>query len=276
MGKGPGLFSDIGKKSRDLLNKDYNFDHKFSFTSRTSGGVGFTCTGIKKGELLLGDINAELKNNDIKAEFKVDARSNISSTVTIDEIAPGLKTILSFSIPDQRSGKVELQYLHPHAGISTSIGLTATPIASFSGVIGTGNFAVGGEVAFDTASRNIVKYNAGLNYSKPDFVTSLTLTDRCDTVKASYSHSASLLTNIAVAAEISHSFSRNENTFTIGTQHMFDPLTTIKTRINNYGKAAALIQHEWLPKSFVTLSGEVDTRALDKSAKFGMSVVMKP
>jgi hypothetical protein len=28
------------------------------------------------------------------------------ATVTIDEPAPGLKTILSFTVPDQRSGKV--------------------------------------------------------------------------------------------------------------------------------------------------------------------------
>jgi voltage-dependent anion channel protein 2 len=36
-------------------------------------------------------------------------------------------------------------------------------------------FAVGGELAFDTASGNITKYSAGLNVIKPDFNASLTL-----------------------------------------------------------------------------------------------------
>ncbi|KAM3328166.1 hypothetical protein P3S68_033628 [Capsicum galapagoense] len=49
----------------------------------------------------------------------------VYTTITVDEPAPGLKTIVSFVIPNQKSGKVELQYLHEYAGINTSIGLTA-------------------------------------------------------------------------------------------------------------------------------------------------------
>jgi len=33
------------------------------------------------------------------------------TTITVDEAAPGLKTILSFRVPDQRSGKVSYQIL---------------------------------------------------------------------------------------------------------------------------------------------------------------------
>ena len=74
------------------------------------------------------------------------------------------------------------------------------------------------------------------------------------------------LTKNAIGTDISHSFSRRENTFTIGTQHALDPLTTVKGRLKNYGRAVALLQHEWRPKSFVTFSGEVDTKSLHKSA----------
>ena len=95
-------------------------------------------------------------------------------------------------------------------------------------------------------------------------------------MKASYLHTVSPLTRTAVGAEIAHSISRNENTFTMGTQHAFDPFTTIKARLNNYGKVAALVQHEWRPKSLITLSGEVDSKALDNSAKIGLSLVLKP
>ncbi|KAH9330709.1 hypothetical protein KI387_002817, partial [Taxus chinensis] len=95
------------------------------------------------------------------------------ATVTIDEPTPGLKAICSFTVPDQRSGKVELQYLHDYVGITTSIGLTATPIVEASGVIGNEAVVVGGEVAFDTASGDLRKYNAGLSYVKPDFISSL-------------------------------------------------------------------------------------------------------
>lgn len=100
--------------------------------------------------------------------------------------------------------------------------------------------------------------------------------DKGDALSASYYHTVNLLTNTAVGAEVTHSFSTNENTITVGTQHALDPLTTAKARVNNFGKANALIQHEWRPKSFFTLSGEVDTKAIEKSAKVGLALALKP
>ena len=84
------------------------------------------------------------------------------------------------------------------------------------------------------------------------------------------------LTNTAVGAELNHNFSNNEHTLTIGTQHALDTLTTVKARLNNYGKASTLVQHEWHPKSLFTISGKVDTRAIDKSAKIGLALALKP
>ncbi|KAB2041195.1 hypothetical protein ES319_D02G131700v1 [Gossypium barbadense] len=276
MGKGPGLYSDIGKKARDLLYKDYQADHKFTVTTYTSNGVAITSTGIKKGELLLADVSTELKNNNITTNVKVDTKSTLFATVTVDEPAPGLKTIFSFIVPDQRSGKVELQYQHEYAGISTSIGLNANPLVNFSGVVGNNCVSVGTDLSFDTASGNFTKLNAGLNFTHSDLIASLTLNDKGDTLNASYYHIVSPLTNTAVGAELTHSFSSNVNTLTIGTQHALDPLTTVKARLNNYGRASGLIQHEWRPKSLFTISGDVDTRAIEKSAKVGLALALKP
>lgn len=100
--------------------------------------------------------------------------------------------------------------------------------------------------------------------------------DKGDALNASYYHVVNLLTNTAVGAEVTHRFSTNENTLTLGTQHALDPLTTLKARVNNFGKASALIQHEWRPKSFFTISGEVDTKAIEKSAKVGLALALKP
>ncbi|XP_052184816.1 mitochondrial outer membrane protein porin of 36 kDa [Diospyros lotus] len=276
MVKGPGLYSDIGKKARDLLYRDYQSDHKFTVTTYTSTGVAITSSGTKKGESFLADVTTQLKNKNITTDIKVDTNSNVFTTITVDEPVPGLKTIFSFIVPDQRSGKVELQYLHEYAGISSSIGLTASPIVNFSGVAGNDVVSLGTDLAFDTATGNFTKCNAGLSFTKSDLIASLTLNDKGDAVTASYYHTVSPLTNTAVGAELTHSFSSNENTLTIGTQHALDPLTTVKARVNSFGKASALIQHEWRPKSLFTISGEVDTRAFEKSAKIGLALALKP
>ncbi|KAL0364077.1 UNVERIFIED_CONTAM: Mitochondrial outer membrane protein porin of [Sesamum angustifolium] len=308
--KGPGLYSDIGKKAR---GKDYQGDQKFTLTTYTSNGVAITSSGTRKGDLFLADINTQLKNKNITTDVKVDTYSNVSltvflgnisgfypkilvamvyTTITVDEPAPGVKAIVSFVAPDQKSGKSDgmkiqclsgdcgnrwnFQYFHEHAGISTSLGLTAKPIVNFSGVAGNQKAAFGTDISFDTATGNFTKCNAGVSFTTTDLIASLMLNDKGETVTASYFHTVSPLTNTAVGAELTHSFSTNENTLTIGTQHLLDPLTSVKARVNNYGKVSALIQHEWRPKSLITISGEVDSRAIEKSAKVGLAVALKP
>lgn len=84
------------------------------------------------------------------------------------------------------------------------------------------------------------------------------------------------MTNTAVGAELRHSFSHKKNILTIGTQHLLDPLTMVKARVNSFGKVGAIIQHEFRPRSVFTISGEVDTRAIEKSAKIGLAVALRP
>ncbi|KAM7277595.1 hypothetical protein ACFE04_004729 [Oxalis oulophora] len=276
MVKGPGLYTDIGKRTRDLLYRDYNADHKFTVTTFSPTGVAITTAATKRGDLFLADVTTQLKNKNVTTDIKVDTSSNLLTTITVDEPAPGLKAILSFVVPDQRSGRVELQYLHDHAGISASVGLTANPIVNLSGVVGNSCLALGTDASFDTKSGNFTKCNAGLSFTNQDLIASLTLNNKGDSVNASYYHIVNPLTNTAVGAEVSHSFSTNENTITIGTQHALDPLTTLKARVNNAHKVSALIQHEWRPKSLFTISGEVDANSIDKSAKFGLALALKP
>ena len=89
--------------------------------------------------------------------------------------------------------------------------------------------------------------------------------DKGDSLNASYYHIVNPLT--AVGAEVSHSFSSNENTIIVGAQHALDPLTTYR--------ASALVRHEWRPKSFFTVSGEVDTKVIEKTAKVGLALALK-
>ncbi|WOL18449.1 mitochondrial outer membrane protein porin 1-like [Canna indica] len=274
---GPGLYSGIGKKARDLLYKDYQTDHKFTVTTCTSNAVAITATGTRKNDLIFGEIVSQIKKENITFDVKTNSNSNVTTTVTVDELAtPGLKAIFSFVIPDQRSEKVELQYLHDYAAVNASIGLTANPVVNLSGVVGSKSVSVGADVAFDTASGNFIKYNAGLSITNADLIAAITLNSKGDSLNASYYHLVNPLFNTAVGAELTHSFSSNENTLTFGTQHALDPLTTVKARFDNYGIASALIQHEWRPKSFLTISGEVDTKAIEKSSKMGLSLVLKP
>lgn len=274
--KGPGLYSDIGKKARDLLFKDYNSDQKFTVSTYSPTGVAITSSGTKKGELFVGDVNTQLKNKNYTADFKVDTESNLFTTITVTEPAPGVKAIISCKVPDPASGKVELQYLHDYAGVSGNIGLKANPVVNLSGVFGTNALAFGGDISYDTKLRELTKSNVGVSFIKDDLLGALTLNEKGDVLNASYYHVINPVTNTAVGVDMGHRFSTRENNFTLGVQHALDPLTTLKGRITNSAKASALIQHEWRPKSLITISTELDTKAIEKSAKVGLSLVLKP
>lgn len=76
--------------------------------------------------------------------------------------------------------------------------------------------------------------------------------------------------------EFYRKLSTNENIITVGGLYAVDHLTNVKAKLNSNGKLGALLQHEVLPKSIVTISGEIDTKTLDKYPRFGLSLALKP
>ncbi|XP_049383907.1 mitochondrial outer membrane protein porin 2-like [Solanum stenotomum] len=276
MSKGPGLFSDIGKKARDLLTKDYISDQKLSISTYSDTGVALTSTAVKKGGLSTGDVGAQYKYKNALIDVKVDTASNISTTLTLNDIAPSTKTIASLKFPDYSSGKLEVQYYHHHAAFSTAVGLKQSPIVDLSVTLGTPTFAIGAEASYETAEGKLAKYTAGISVTKPDSCAAIILGDKGDTIKASYIHHLDELKKSAAVGEITRRFSTNENTFTVGGSYAVDNLTIVKLKLNNHGNLGALLQHELIPKSLLTISSEFDTKALEKTPKFGVALALKP
>lgn len=276
MGNGPAPYSEIGKRARDLLNRDYNYDQKISISIPSATGMGITASGIKKNDIFVGDISTQYKSGNTTVDVKVDTYSNISTKVTLNDVISSTKAAFSFNIPDHKSGKLEVQYLHPHAALNSSIGLNPFPLVELSGTLGTKDFALGGEIIFDAASSSFTKYNAGISFNQPDFTAAVILTDKGQTLKASYVHSVNPLSGTEVAAEMTHRFSNYENSFSIGSSHMVDPRTVVKTRLSHNGEIAMLCQREWRPKSHVTLSAEYDPKATHRSPKLGVALALKP
>ncbi|KAJ4963424.1 hypothetical protein NE237_023363 [Protea cynaroides] len=276
MSKGPGLFSDIGKKAKDLLTRDYSCDQKFTVATYSVNGLALASTAVKRGGLSTGDVATQFKYNNALVDIKVDTESNVSTTITFAEILPSTKTIASFKLPDYNSGKLEVQYFHEHATVTSAVALNQSPIIDLSATIGTPTFAFGAESGYEAKSGSFTKYNAGFSVTQPDSSFSMILADKGDTLKASYVHHLDQIKRSAGVADITRRFSLNENTFTVGGSYAVDPQTVIKAKLNNHGKLGALLQHEFKPKSLLTVSGEFDTKSLEKNPKFGLSLALKP
>lgn len=275
MADSPAPFSEIGRRARDLLTKDYNYDQKFILSIPSSTGMGITATGLKKDKIFIGDISTQYRCGRTTVDVKVDTYSNVSTKVTLDDVLHETKATISFNVPDNKSGKLDVHYFHGRAAINSSIGLNPTPLLEVAAAIGSKDIAIGGEIGFETASSSFTKCNAGISFNKPDFSAAVILTDKGQTIKASYLHSVNPVNGTEIAAEMTHKLSSFENSFSIGSVHKVDPLTLLKTRFSDNGKVAILSQREWRPKSLVTFSAEYDTKA-SNAPKLGLAIALKP
>lgn len=248
----------------------------FNMTSCFFSFQTLTSTSVTKGGLSTGDVAALYKYKNTIIDVKLDTASTISTTLTFNDVLPSTKTIASFKLPDYNSGKLEVQYFHDHATLTTAVALKQSPVIDVSATVGTPTIALGAEAGYDTSSGGFTKYTAGISVTRPDSSASVILGDKGDSIKASYLHHLDLLKKSAAVAEITRKFSTNENTFTVGGSFAVDPLTQVKARLNNHGKLGALLQHEIIPKSVFTVSGEIDTKALDKNPRFGLAIALKP
>ncbi|XP_054799477.1 mitochondrial outer membrane protein porin 2-like [Prosopis cineraria] len=274
--KGPGLFSAIGQKSRDLLDKDFTSEQRITVTSSSGNVLDLNSTLVKKGRLPSGDVVAKFRCNDSTIDVKVDTESKVLTTVTVPDIVHSTKTIASIQLPDYSSSKLEVQYLHDHVAFTTAVGLSQSPAVDFSATIGTPSIAFGAEMSFLPATGKFAKYNAGVSLTKPNSNASVILADKGDSLRASYLHHLDHLNGGAAVGEISRRFSTNENTLTVGCSYIINGQTFVKAKLNNHGNLTALLQHEVIPKSFLTISGAFQTQALERSPKFGLALALKP
>ncbi|CAI5956033.1 unnamed protein product [Closterium sp. NIES-64] len=273
MGKGPGSFSDIGKKAKELLFKHYAYDHSINISTKTDSGLKFQTASVKKGDEVSCDVKTEVEIGNVEAEFKLDTKSKLYFKAVYEDLAPGLKLALTGIVPDSKATKAELTYKQELLHVNATVGLVTQPVFEGALAVGTKGVVVGAELGYDTATNSATKYNLGVAYSESDFAASLLIADKLDTLKAAYFQKVKK--DVEVAVEAAHKLSKSDTTFTAGASFELDPLTEAKLRFNNRGTVAALLQHEFRPKSKVTIAGEVDSKALDKSGKVGLAIALK-
>nr|AFK40114.1 unknown [Lotus japonicus] len=259
---GPVPFSDIVKRERDILNKDYNSDHSLTISSSTTSGLNLSSTLVKSRGLSSGAVAAAFKHNNKTLHFKLDTDST--------------KTVASIRLPYYDSGKIAVQYLHHHVALTGAVGLNRSPDVDFSATIGTPSIAFGAETSYSTSAGKFTKYNAGLCFQMPSSNAPVILADKGDSMKVSYLRELERLNGGAIVGEISRGFSKNDNTLTVGCSYVVDSQTVVKAKLNNHDNLGALLQHELTHKSFLTISGAFETKALEKNPKFGFSLLLKP
>ncbi|KAL8240605.1 hypothetical protein R6Q59_013960 [Mikania micrantha] len=305
MNNGPRLFSSFGKKSKEPLTKDYLLDHKFSISTPNVAKVAFRSTATSKDGVSTVDVGAIYRSKNSTIGAKIDAQSNviltfvlkkivpltnvvasfnlhdfesgkIATSLTFMDIAPSTKVITSFHLPSFRSSKLKVQYFHHLATLTSTMALNEAPTIGASATIGTPTFAMGAKVAYEIFSSKLTNFAVGINFNRPDSTASLVLGDNGDTIRAFYRYRFDALKKTAAAVEITRRLSANETEFVVGGCYVFDNQTSVKAKLDSCGKLGAVLQLKIITKLLVSLSSELDMKALHKTPKFGFAFALKP
>ncbi|CAN6288391.1 unnamed protein product [Urochloa humidicola] len=299
----PGLFSDFGRKAKDLLTKDYTSDRKFTLSTVTASGVGITSTAVKKGLYYL-DMSSEYKHKNALISVKVDTESNISATLIVSKALPSTKLAISVKLPDCNARKIStafkvsehlpyrklavsvklpddplrlnLQYFHENATFATVVCMKPSPVVEFSGTVGVKGIAFAAECRYDAARGKFRKYRAAIGMTSKYYDAALIMADKGDTIKVYGLYHFDKKQKASAVVELTRKLSKNENTLTIGGLYTVDAHTTVKARLNNTGSLAALLRLEVKPKSHLAFSGELDMKALDRPPKIGLTLALIP
>ncbi|KAL3505056.1 hypothetical protein ACH5RR_034897 [Cinchona calisaya] len=257
----------------EILTKDYSTEKKFSFSSQANNGVALASSVVKHGGFHAGDVAAQYKYKNSTLDIKVDTESNIATTLTVTDLLPSTKIIaMCKDFPYYNSGKIEAQYFHEHASFTTAVDLKTPLNIDISATIGTPCIAFGTEASYKVDSCAFTKYNAGFNLTKQNYGVAVILADKGDAVKAYCFYYPDKEKRGVIVGEIAREFSRNHNTLIVGGSYAVDPHTMVKAKLDNRGNLGSVLQHEFAPKSFLTLSGHFYTLAVEKRPRFGLAV----
>jgi len=242
--------------------------------SQSAAGVAFTGNATKKGEGVVGDVKSSYT---VCKGFVVDGTlshaGKISTNLTLTDVAPGLKATVSGDVPDIASGKLALQFAKDAIGLKADLGLSAAPKIDISGAVKAGAVSAGADLGYDSAKGAVTKYSFAASYAASDFTVAASLADKLDTLKISYVQAFN--PKVTVGAEVTRKLASGANSFALGVSSKLEGGASAKGVIDNKGLLSILYTAPLQSKTTITFSSQVDTKALDKSAKVGVQLAFK-
>jgi len=179
----PCTFGDLGKKARDLLEKNFPLGHiKLEHHAATRHNVDVTIGGVHaldRGRLT-GNVESKLRIPNLGATFT--EKWSTSNVLTVDasvedKFVQGLKNGIEVTyepISGKRAATITNSYKNNYMNLKFDIGLpTSKPILHSSLVLGgyqNKGYLAGLNVSFDTLSNTLSKWQYAVGYDRGDFV----------------------------------------------------------------------------------------------------------
>jgi len=270
----PPQFKNLGKATKDLFKKGYDYKNEVKVVSNAngvkieSGGyqakglVGYTKANWKDAHF--GDLELELHSSGVaKKQCK------------LNNVAEGVNVTVAGSC----CGKMSLESTYEQDMVAATfsaahnLGKGSTDL-SMSAVFGLDGVSVGGTVDLSAANMGSPSdYNLGAQYCQKDLTASVVSSNKGENITASYYQKLS--SSMQLGASMLVKPEAGTRLFTFGTNYTLDSATTVKAMANSSGIVSSSVTHTLAnPAMKLCVSAQFDALSSNcfSAQKMGVSV----
>ncbi|XP_014677311.1 PREDICTED: voltage-dependent anion-selective channel protein 2-like [Priapulus caudatus] len=280
----PVQYSDLGKGSRDLFSKGYNFGQiKLECKTKAANGVEFNTTGSSCNESgkVAGNLETKYKWSEYGLTFteKWDTNNVLATMITIeDQIAKGLKLTFDSSFSPQtgkKSGQIKTAYKHDYVHVNADVDLDfAGPQLHGCATVGHNGWLAGYQASFDTAKSTLTRNNFAIGYATDDFVLHTNVNDGQEFCGAIYQK---VNDDLETAVQLSWTAGSNATRFGLAGKYTFDNDASVSAKVNNSSQLGVGYSQQIRKGVKVTLSALIESKNLNAGGhKFGIGFDLSP
>jgi len=274
--KHPGVYADLGKRTSDLLNKEFPTTSFAEIKVKPSiEGLApeVTLTKGKDGNLAgkLG-VKYNLANpRGVQLSVTTDTAKNVKlEAVAENTVTQGLKATVGY---DFHKTSLDLEYKHDYFTVSTGLDSSASSTnARGSFVVGKDGFAAGAFTEYNVATGHRNALNGTASYTDLDSVATVFARQSTNIVGATYYRRAT--DRVAVGVEGVYGWKSGKPTITLGGAYDVDVNTTVKAKVDSDGRVGLSYAQRFNRFTRVILGASVNTQNASSGHQFGASVAL--
>jgi len=276
----PPKFGDLGKQSKDVFGKGYNFGVlKLDVKTKTATGVDFNSnlTSNTESGQVAGNLETKYKCKDygLTVTEKWATDNTLCTTIDVeDKLMPGLKLSLDSKFAPasgSKGGKVSAEYKHAQAMVTCDMDLGLTAINT-SCVVGHQGWLAGYQATCDLGKSALTKQNFGIGYSASDFVLHTSVANLTDFGGSIYQK---VSPDLETGVSLGWSSATSTTSFGIGAKYNLDGGASLRAKINNKSELGLGYQQKLRDGVTVTLSTLVNSGNINAGGhKIGLGLEM--
>jgi len=277
--KHPGLYADLGKKSSDLLNKEFPDRPKVEIKTKTPSGVSFEGSVTRNNDgSIYGQLYPKYKfgSQGVTVGASIDTKRALKVEASVEDIVPGLKTTIT-GHGESESITVDAEYKMEYVTVATSLNVLSAQGNRFTGstVVGYDGFAVGlqAEYVYDKW-RN---FNGIVSYTHPEFVATLFARSNAQTsniLGLTYHQRVNPRTAVAAEATFDANKTSESPKITVGGSYDLTVDSVVKAKMDTEGKLSGSFAQRLNKYTRLILGSSVNTNNFSASGNhtFGLTL----